>query len=147
MECRWLQKLSELEGVRCGHSTQRRRWCLTAPHKLPKQPACQSRACHVTIEPLKPAFWPPSFPPSLPLLRPCSEVPAFGPAATALLDQLAVGFSLSDALAVKGVERTTNHDVKAIEYVLKDKFMADPELAKVGGWGADAHTAVRGVGG
>ena len=34
---------------------------------------------------------------------------------------------------VKDIERTTNHDVKAIEYVLKSKFQADPELAKVGG--------------
>jgi len=35
---------------------------------------------------------------------------------------------------VKAIERTTNHDVKAIEYVLKSKFQADPELAKVGWW-------------
>ncbi len=34
---------------------------------------------------------------------------------------------------MKDIERTTNHDVKAIEYVLKSKFQADPELAKVGG--------------
>ena len=33
---------------------------------------------------------------------------------------------------MKDIERTTNHDVKAIEYVLKSKFQADPELAKVG---------------
>ena len=59
------------------------------------------------------------------------EVPAFGPNATALLDSIATEFSLADAEAVKKVERTTNHDVKAIEYVLKDKFQADPELAKV----------------
>jgi hypothetical protein len=32
---------------------------------------------------------------------------------------------------VKRIERTTNHDVKAIEYVLKDKIKAHPELAKV----------------
>lgn len=42
---------------------------------------------------------------------------------------------------MKDIERTTNHDVKAIEYVLKSKFQADPELAKVRllggrlGWG------------
>ncbi len=30
------------------------------------------------------------------------------------------------------VEKTTNHDVKAIEYVLKDEFKTNPELAKVG---------------
>lgn len=33
---------------------------------------------------------------------------------------------------MKHVERTTNHDVKAIEYVLKAKFAANEELAKVG---------------
>jgi adenylosuccinate lyase len=32
---------------------------------------------------------------------------------------------------VKEIERTTNHDVKAIEYVLKNRFAADPELAAV----------------
>ena len=30
------------------------------------------------------------------------------------------------------MEKTTNHDVKAIEYVLKEEFKKDPELAKVG---------------
>ena len=32
---------------------------------------------------------------------------------------------------VKEIEKTTNHDVKAIEYVLKEQFLANPELAKV----------------
>ncbi len=59
------------------------------------------------------------------------EVPAFGATANALLDSIATEFSLSDAEDVKKVERTTNHDVKAIEYVLKDKFLKDPELSKV----------------
>jgi len=59
------------------------------------------------------------------------EVPAFGPTANALLDSIATEFSLQDAEDVKKVERTTNHDVKAIEYVLKDKFLKDPELAQV----------------
>lgn len=63
---------------------------------------------------------------------PCSEVPPFGPAATALLDRLATDFSVEEAREVKAIEATTNHDVKAIEYVLKNKFGADPELAKVG---------------
>ncbi len=58
-------------------------------------------------------------------------MPAFGPGATALLDQLATEFSVADALEVKSIEATTNHDVKAIEYVLKNRFQADPELAKV----------------
>jgi hypothetical protein len=33
---------------------------------------------------------------------------------------------------VKAVERTTNHDVKAVEYVLKEAFAKHPELSKVG---------------
>ena len=60
-----------------------------------------------------------------------SEVPPFGPAATALLEGLAADFSLAQAGEVKAVEAVTNHDVKAIEYVLKDKFGADPQLAAV----------------
>jgi adenylosuccinate lyase len=32
---------------------------------------------------------------------------------------------------VKAIERTTNHDVKAVEYVLKQRFAANPELAAV----------------
>jgi adenylosuccinate lyase len=111
------------------------------------------------------------------------EVPPFGAAANALLDELATNFSVEDAMEVgamgsrgwgrewgsgsalegcgrklernvekwltrmpppkpppppahptpqvKKIEATTNHDVKAVEYVLKARFGADPELAKV----------------
>mmetsp|Transcript_14447 Transcript_14447/g.37437 ORF Transcript_14447/g.37437 Transcript_14447/m.37437 type:complete len:527 (+) Transcript_14447:236-1816(+) len=59
------------------------------------------------------------------------EVPPFSAATNAFLDEMAVNWSLADAQAVKDVERTTNHDVKAVEYVLKDKFAANEELAKV----------------
>ena len=34
-------------------------------------------------------------------------------------------------MQVKAIERTTNHDVKAIEYVLKQRFAGHPELAAV----------------
>ena len=37
--------------------------------------------------------------------------------------------SIEDAEAVKKIERTTNHDVKAVEYFIKDKLMAFPEIA------------------
>ncbi|CAG9466452.1 unnamed protein product [Pedinophyceae sp. YPF-701] len=57
-----------------------------------------------------------------------TEVPAFGPEATALLDELANNFTVADAQDVKDVEKTTNHDVKAVEYVLKKRFEAVPEL-------------------
>jgi adenylosuccinate lyase len=60
-----------------------------------------------------------------------AEVPPFSAAASAKLDALAESFSVADAMEVKEVERTTNHDVKAVEYVLKRRFAADPELARV----------------
>ncbi len=47
------------------------------------------------------------------------------------LNQLADGFSLSDAEAVKQIESRTNHDVKAIEYWLREQLAANPEAAEV----------------
>jgi len=47
------------------------------------------------------------------------EVPAFSPHAQALLDDLVEKFSEGDARRVKNIERTTNHDVKAVEYFIK----------------------------
>ncbi|GAX74694.1 hypothetical protein CEUSTIGMA_g2142.t1 [Chlamydomonas eustigma] len=75
VECRWLQKLSHIEGV--------------------------------------------------------TEVPTFSPEANRLLDELATTFNVEQALQVKEIEKTTNHDVKAIEYVLKDHFKKNAELNKV----------------
>lgn len=60
-----------------------------------------------------------------------TEVPSFSEGAQAVLENTLSSFGLADALMVKKIERTTNHDVKAIEYVLKDKFRSDPELSKV----------------
>ncbi|MGL5949577.1 MAG: adenylosuccinate lyase [Aeromonas sp.] len=59
------------------------------------------------------------------------EVPAFSPAANALLDRLIEHFSEADAARIKFIERTTNHDVKAVEYFLKEKVSLLPELAAV----------------
>ena len=59
------------------------------------------------------------------------EVPAFSAEATALLDQLAENFQLEHAERVKEFERTTNHDVKAVEYLLKEQAKRLPELAAV----------------
>jgi len=59
------------------------------------------------------------------------EVPAFSAEATALLEQLASNFQLKHAERVKEFERTTNHDVKAVEYLLKEQAKQLPELAKV----------------
>ncbi|KAL3145832.1 hypothetical protein ABBQ38_015205 [Trebouxia sp. C0009 RCD-2024] len=60
-----------------------------------------------------------------------TEVPAFSEEANSILDQLASGFGVQDAAAVKKVESVTNHDVKAIEYVIKERIGHNPELAKV----------------
>ena len=50
------------------------------------------------------------------------EVPPFDEAVLAEIDDVIAGFSLEDAAAVKAIEATTNHDVKAIEYWLKERF-------------------------
>jgi adenylosuccinate lyase len=51
-----------------------------------------------------------------------TEVPPFAPADRAVLEALAASFSLADAARVKAIERTTNHDVKAVEYWLKERL-------------------------
>src|SRR5512143_2052237 len=58
------------------------------------------------------------------------ELPPFSAATIAQLDQLAAQFSETDAEQIKTIERRTNHDVKAIEYWLRDKLSANPETAK-----------------
>jgi adenylosuccinate lyase len=60
-----------------------------------------------------------------------TEVPAFSEAAHAVLDEISAGFTLADAERVKAIEATTNHDVKAVEYFLKEKVADNAELAAV----------------
>lgn len=60
-----------------------------------------------------------------------AEVPAFTTDAIALLDSISDGFAVIDAERVKAIEATTNHDVKAVEYFLKEKTRANPEIAAV----------------
>lgn len=60
-----------------------------------------------------------------------TEVPAFSADANQFLDQMISGFSLADAERIKGIERTTNHDVKAVEYFIKEKIAEVPELHAV----------------
>jgi adenylosuccinate lyase len=59
------------------------------------------------------------------------EVPAFSDEANQFLDRVAAEFSEEDALRIKAIERTTNHDVKAVEYFLKEKVAELPELHAV----------------
>ena len=48
----------------------------------------------------------------------------------AFLDKIFNEFSLEDAERIKTIEQTTNHDVKAVEYFLKEKFDQNAQLAK-----------------
>ncbi len=57
------------------------------------------------------------------------ELPPFSASAVARLRALADGLSLADAARVKAIERTTNHDVKAVEYLIKERLKDDAELA------------------
>ncbi|MDO8595629.1 MAG: lyase family protein, partial [Sulfuricaulis sp.] len=59
------------------------------------------------------------------------EVPAFSAATIRQLDAIVWKFSEADGAAVKAIEARTNHDVKAIEYFLKDKLEANAEIARV----------------
>ncbi|MBV6272286.1 adenylosuccinate lyase [Alcaligenaceae bacterium CGII-47] len=58
------------------------------------------------------------------------ELPAFTPGARAVLLSLVHNFSEADAARIKAIERTTNHDVKAVEYWLKERVADHAELAQ-----------------
>ena len=57
-----------------------------------------------------------------------AEIKPFSASATALLDKLASDFSETDAERIKAIEAVTNHDVKAVEYWLKEQVKDVPEL-------------------
>lgn len=59
------------------------------------------------------------------------EVPAFSDATNQQLDAIVTNFSEADAQQIKDIERTTNHDVKAVEYFLKNQFVGNAELEAV----------------
>ncbi len=59
------------------------------------------------------------------------EVPNFSPQSYVHLDNLVESFSLEDGEAIKAIEATTNHDVKAVEYWLKQKLENNAEVRKV----------------
>ncbi|MDO8350223.1 MAG: adenylosuccinate lyase [Gallionella sp.] len=63
-----------------------------------------------------------------------ADIPEVGPFSAdtiARLDALNANFSESDAQAIKNIEKTTNHDVKAIEYWLRDQLSGNPETSGV----------------
>ncbi len=59
-----------------------------------------------------------------------AELPPFSAAARTLLEKLAADFNDADAARIKEIEAVTNHDVKAVEYWLKEKVQHLPELVK-----------------
>jgi len=60
-----------------------------------------------------------------------AEVPSLSAEATKVLEGIVDQFSLADAERVKGIEATTNHDVKAVEYFLKEKIASSTELLAI----------------
>jgi adenylosuccinate lyase len=59
------------------------------------------------------------------------EVPIFGKDEDRLLNAIVDNFSIEDAQRVKEIESTTNHDVKAVEYFLKEKIKGNTDLEAV----------------
>jgi adenylosuccinate lyase len=59
------------------------------------------------------------------------EVAPFSAATNTFLDNLVANFNEDDAQGIKNIERTTNHDVKAVEYFLKGQFTGNAELEAV----------------
>jgi adenylosuccinate lyase len=60
------------------------------------------------------------------------EVPPFSKTTVAELDALVKNFSETDGERVKAIEATTNHDVKAVEYLLKERLAKNAEVTRVG---------------
>lgn len=59
------------------------------------------------------------------------EVPKLSAQANQLLEDIVAAFDETDAQRVKDIEGTTNHDVKAVEYFLKEKVAGNPELSAI----------------
>lgn len=59
-----------------------------------------------------------------------AEIPAFSPAACEELDALVARFDPEQAAEVKAIEAVTNHDVKALEYWIREKTRANAEIAR-----------------
>ena len=59
------------------------------------------------------------------------ELPEISAVGTTYLDRIVTEFSLDDAERIKDIEATTNHDVKAVEYFLKQKLSTQTELVEL----------------
>jgi adenylosuccinate lyase len=60
-----------------------------------------------------------------------TEIPQFNPRTNKYLENLIANFSVQDAKQIKAIEKKTNHDVKAIEYFLKQKFTTNKTLTAI----------------
>ena len=102
-----------------------RRWPLRRQNQLPAPDLQRIRPDSLPCSGRGPLATAPGSPPGIP------EVAPFSAEANTLLNQLAEDFQLEHAERVGEFERTTNHDVKAVEYLLKEQAKQLPELAKV----------------
>ena len=59
------------------------------------------------------------------------EVPTLSESAQTSLQEIIDSFSITEANRIKEIEQTTNHDVKAVEYFLKEQFSGDEELNRI----------------
>lgn len=75
---------------------------------------------HVEVEWLK----------SLAMSKAINELPSFDDKQMTFLEELVENFSVEQAEAVKAIEATTNHDVKAVEYFLKQQLEGQEGFAK-----------------
>ena len=63
-----------------------------------------------------------------------AEVAPFSRETKSAMAQVVAGFGPADAERIKSIERKTNHDVKAVEYWVNERFAGTPEIARVAGF-------------
>jgi len=59
------------------------------------------------------------------------EIESFSTSSVSLLDSIKNNFSIDDAKQIKKIEKITNHDMKAVEYFIREKIQSDPKLKNV----------------
>ena len=59
------------------------------------------------------------------------EIESFSASSILLLDNIKNNFSIDDAKQIKKIEKITNHDMKAVEYFIREKIQSDPKLKNV----------------
>ena len=59
------------------------------------------------------------------------EIESFSANSISLLDNIKNNFSIDDAKQIKKIEKITNHDMKAVEYFIREKIQSDPKLKNV----------------